>query len=179
NDNVWLPLSMSVLHEGFTSAWARGAAALNESFATGELAEFVAVEDAWAVYPPAPLYELGRTGIRTDNAAVLREVNNVMQRYITQEINPIIQRTSNMQNTAAQQNRLGILYVRAGRVAEGKAAYERAVNMGSVPAMTNRGNLALIERDFAAAERWFRQALQREPQNQTALRGLERIAESR
>jgi Tfp pilus assembly protein PilF len=47
--------------------------------------------------------------------------------------------------------------------------------MGSVPAMTNRGNLALIEKDYAAAERWFRQALERDPENAAALRGVEKI----
>jgi hypothetical protein len=49
--------------------------------------------------------------------------------------------------------------------------------MGSVPAMTNRGNLAPIEKDYAAAERWFRQALAREPENAAAKRGLEKIGE--
>jgi len=179
NDNVWLPLSMSVLNEGFLAAWNRGASVLNSAFSAEGFAEFVIVEEAWETYPPALMYGLGRTGLRTDNAAVLREVNRVMQTYITQEINPVITRISAMPNTAAQQNRLGMLYVRAGRIADGKAAYERAAGMGSVPAMTNRGNLALTERDFAAAERWFRQALQREPQNRAAIRGLERVAESR
>jgi hypothetical protein len=47
--------------------------------------------------------------------------------------------------------------------------------MGSVPAMTNRGNLALIERDFAIAEQWFRHALSNDSENQAALRGLERV----
>jgi len=179
NDKVYLPLSMSVLNEGFLAAWNRGASVLKSAFAANALAEFTATEDAWAVYPPALLFEMGRPGIRTDNAAVLREVNRVIQLYITQEINPVIQRMGNTANTAAQQNRLAILYVRAGRLAEGKAAYERAAGMGSVPAMTNRGNLALIERDFAAAERWFRQALQREPQNRAALRGIERVTSGR
>jgi len=45
--------------------------------------------------------------------------------------------------------------------------------------MTNRGNLALIERDYAAAESWFRQALQSDSLNVTAQRGLERVAANR
>jgi len=179
DDNVWLPLSMTALNEGFLAAWNRGVSVLNSASAAGGIADFASAREAWAVYPPALMYELGRTNIRTDNAAVLREVNRVFQAYITQEINPVITRVSGMPNNAAQQNRLGILYVRAGRVADGKAAYERAAGLGSVPAMTNRGNLALIEREFTAAERWFRQALQRDPQNAAALRGLERVAESR
>jgi hypothetical protein len=49
--------------------------------------------------------------------------------------------------------------------------------MGLVPAMTNRGNLALIEKDYASAERWFKEALARDPGNQTALRGMEKAEE--
>jgi Flp pilus assembly protein TadD len=72
-------------------------------------------------------------------------------------------------------NRLGILLVRSGQTVDAKAAYERAAGMGSVPAMTNRGTLALIEKDYATAERWFAQALDREPENEAALRGIEKI----
>jgi tetratricopeptide (TPR) repeat protein len=88
-----------------------------------------------------------------------------------------VQRQIAANPTAALYNRLGILLVRSGRTADGKAAYERAAGMGSVPAMTNRGNLALIEKDYAAGERWFRQALAREPENAAALRGLEKVSE--
>ncbi|MDR2543384.1 MAG: hypothetical protein LBC80_08065 [Treponema sp.] len=180
NDEVWLPLSMDVLNDGFMACWAAGVAGKDRAFNTGASMEFVTVEEGWAIFPPAPLPELGRSVIRTDNTALTNSVNRALQSYITQEINPVIQRTlTNAQGNAASQNRLGILYARAGRINEAKTAYERAAGLGSVPAMTNRGNLALIERDFAAAERWFRQALQREPQNAAALRGIDRIAGSR
>jgi Flp pilus assembly protein TadD len=69
------------------------------------------------------------------------------------------------------------LLVRSGQTAEAEVAYERAAGMGSVPAMTNRGNLALIEKDYAAAEKWFTQALEREPENEAAKRGLEQVGE--
>jgi len=45
--------------------------------------------------------------------------------------------------------------------------------------MTNRGNLAMIEKDYATAEKWFKQALTKDSKNSAALRGLEQIAESR
>jgi TPR repeat protein len=62
---------------------------------------------------------------------------------------------------------------------EARTAYERAAGLGLVPAMTNRGNLALIEKDYAAAERWFRQILTVQPENAAALRGLEKVREGR
>ncbi|MDR3020786.1 MAG: tetratricopeptide repeat protein [Treponema sp.] len=173
DENVWLPLSMSAFNDGFMASWTKAASVLEQIFTEGKNAEFVVVEEAWVMYPPAPLPELGRNIIRTDNAAATSAVNRAMQAYITQEINPLIQQTQSMANNAAQQNRLGILYQRSGRVSDAKAAYERAAALGSVPAMNNRGNLALNENDFAAAERWFRQALQRDPQNTSALRGIE------
>jgi hypothetical protein len=52
--------------------------------------------------------------------------------------------------------------------------------------MINRGNIALIEKDYGAAERWFRQALGVQPGNATldaaravALRGLEQVQAER
>jgi tetratricopeptide (TPR) repeat protein len=105
-----------------------------------------------------------------------------MQQYIDAEIMPIIRQVQSQISsnpTAALYNRLGILQARIGRVSDSKAAYERAAGMGSVPAMTNRGNLALIEKDYATAERWFRQALARDSKNGAALRGMEKIADAR
>ncbi|MCL2442353.1 MAG: hypothetical protein FWD13_02685 [Treponema sp.] len=182
NNNVWLPLSMAALNDGFSASWAKGVTLLNEAFSTGMIVEFVMVEEAWSVYPPAPLPELGRNVIRTNNTEVDREVNRVIQLYIDQEINAIIRQVQaqiSARPTAALHNRLGILLVRAGRINEGKASYERAAGMGSIPAMVNRGNLALTERDFTTAERWFRQVLQQDRENEAALRGLERIEGNR
>jgi len=181
NGGVWLPLSMSAFNDGFYAAWTRGVKVLNETFKSGKQADFVMVEEAWAVYPPTPLEQGGRL-VRTDANAAAKEVNRAMQQYVTQEIQPVLNQVLarvNANPTAALYNRLGIVQVRAGRIAEGKANYEKAAGMGSVPAMTNRGNLALIERDFAAAERWFRQALAKDSQNSAALRGLEQTAENK
>ena len=179
---VWLPLSMTAFNDGFTASWTRGYRTLNETFKAGGIAEFIKVEESWASYPPAPLPEQGGRVIRTDTNVVTREATRAMQQYIDTEIAPIIRQVQSQINsnpTAALYNRLGILQARAGRVSEGKAAYERAAGMGSIPAMTNRGNLALLEKDYATADRWFRQALARDSKNGAALRGLEKIAEAR
>ncbi|MDR2964248.1 MAG: hypothetical protein LBU88_00535 [Treponema sp.] len=178
NDRVWLPLSMSAFNDGFIAAWTQGTAVLNETFTAGKDAEFVIVESAWAAFPPAPLPEMDRGVIRTDTEAAVNQVNRAVRMYIAQELNPMAQemrRQMNTNSTASLYNRLGIVLIRSGHNKLGKDSYEIAAAMGSVPAMTNRGNLALIERDFAAAERWFRQALQNDNQNKAAIRGLERV----
>ena len=182
NDEAWLPLSMSAFNDGFTASWARGVKVLNDTFKTGQTADFVMVEEAWADYPPAPLPEQSSRVIRTDTAASAKEVNRAMQQYIDQEIQPIVRQVQAQISagaTAALYNRLGIVQVRSGRIPDGKASYERAAGMGSIPAMINRGSLALSENDYTTAERWFKQVLAKDSQNSAALRGLEQIAGSR
>jgi hypothetical protein len=179
DDRVWMPLSMAAFNNGFTAAWSQAATILNENFKADKTVVFVIVEDAWAVYPPAPFPEQGGRAIRTDAAVAAKEVNRAMQQYISQDIQPLLNQVQTRVSaapTAALHNRLGILQVRAGRIADGKASYERAAGMGSVPAMTNRGNFALSEKDYATAERFFKQALSKDPKNTAALRGLEQIA---
>jgi hypothetical protein len=180
DDRVWLPLSMMAFNDGFTAVWTQAVTKLSDNFKAGKTADFVVVEDAWSVYPPAPFPEQGGRAVRTDANVAGKEVNRAMQLYISSEIQPLlnqIQTRVSASPTAALHNRLGILQVRAGRIADGKASYERAAGMGSVPAMTNRGNLALNEKDYATAERWFRQALSKDSKNTTAIRGMEQIAE--
>jgi len=182
NDKVWLPLSMTAFSDGFYAAWTGAVKVLGDNFKAGKPVDFVMVEEAWAVYPPAPLPEQGGRVARTDAAAASKEVSRVMQQYVTQEIQPVltqVQAKVNASPSAALYNRLGIMLVRAGKIPEGKTNYEKAAGMGSIPAMTNRGNLALIEKDYATAERWFKQALSKDSQNAAAIRGLEQVAENK
>ncbi|MDR2159301.1 MAG: hypothetical protein LBP23_04445 [Treponema sp.] len=182
DDAVWMPFSMNAFNDGFMAAWDGGTEALNGVFTEGREADFIMLENAWGTYPPAPLPAQGSTAVRAGEDDLINMADRVIEQYISREIQPLVQKIEQQiaaNPTAALYNRLGILLVRSGRISEGKAAYDRAAYLGSAPAMTNRGNLALIEKDYATAERWFRQALAREPENVAAKRGLEKIDERR
>lgn len=77
---VWLPLSMSTFNEGYSAALTQGATILNQTFAAGKAADFVIVHDAWLIYQPAPLPELGRSTLRTDTTALTNAVNRALGR---------------------------------------------------------------------------------------------------
>jgi len=178
DDNCWLPIAMSSFDLGFIPSWTRGVTTINHAFERGEAINFFMTSDAWAAYPPAPLPGMGIRATLENYDALLVEANAVIDHYITQDILPImwlVEAQIARNPTAALYNRLGILLVRAGRINEAKANYERAANMGSIPAMTNRGSLALNERDYDAAEYWFKRALTLDSGNVSALRGLERV----
>ncbi|MDR3020739.1 MAG: hypothetical protein LBU66_07535 [Treponema sp.] len=182
DDNAWLPVAMSSFNDGFISSWTRGVTTLNRAFERGEEIDFIMLQDAWAVYPPAPLPELGSRVGRTNSEVIQAEANRAIDQFVVQDIIPLIWRTEAQiaQNSSATlYNRLGNLLVRAGRIAEGKAGYERAAAAGSVPGMTNRGNIALNEMDYVTAEYWFRRALNIDGRNASALRGMERVEERR
>jgi len=178
DNNCWLPVATSSFEDGFMASWMRANVTLTQAFERGEDVEFVVTGDAWGYYPPAPLPEIGTRARRTNAELIITQANRCMDQYIVQDIMPIIWRVDAQVArgpTAALYNRLGILNARAGRIAAAKTNYERAANMGLVAAMTNRGSLALTERDYNTAESWFRRALAVDSRNQTALRGMERI----
>jgi TPR repeat protein len=177
---VWMPLSMNAFNGGFAAAWDGGVEALNRIFAADAKADFIMPESAWGIYPPAPLPAQGATAVRVNEVNLAQAAGRIIEQYIAREIQPQVQNVQRQiaaNPSAALYNRLAILLVRSGRTEEAKSAYERAAGMGLVPAMTNRGNLALIEQDYTTAERWFRQALAREPENAAALRSLEKVGE--
>jgi tetratricopeptide (TPR) repeat protein len=179
---LWMPLSMSAFNGGFMAAWDGAVEALNGVFSNGAELDFVMTENAWSLYPPAPLPVQAAPVVQVNGGILTQTTDRVIQQYINREIQPLtqsLQRQIAASPSAALYNRLGILFARSGRAADARGAYERAAGMGLVPAMINRGNLAFIEKDYAAAERWFRQALAREPANQAALRSLERLGERR
>ena len=76
-------------------------------------------------------------------------------------------------------NALGLLYVRAGMYADAISVFERAALHGSVSAMNNLGNIAMLQKRYADAQNWYRQALLRDPANTAAQRGLERATAER
>ena len=175
-DEVWLPMLMSRLNEGFTAAWREGIKRMDALLDSGESAEMIIIEDAWETYPPVPFPALGIRVTPPDNVTLTSASNAALQSYISSEFPPKladIQRQIQSRPTASLYNQLGNLQLRSGNISQAKAAYEQAAGLGSVGAMANRGNIALNENDTAAAERWFRQALARDPENITALRGIE------
>jgi hypothetical protein len=188
NDEVWLPLSMGKFNDGFMESWKAGAEQLSAAFGAEESIDFIILEDAWSVYPPAPLPAQGIRINLPEQGAVNTAAGAALTAYIQQEIQPKIAAVQGQIRNASQQtaaqlaalyNQLGNLQVRAGNNAEAKSAFERAAGMGSVLAMINRGNIALLEKNYTQAEQWFAQALEAEPGNAAAAHGLEQTRANR
>jgi tetratricopeptide (TPR) repeat protein len=181
NGEVWLPLAMSAFNRGFDAAWEKAAASLNEAFSSDEDPFFIILEEAWRLYPPPVFPAQDMRYIQGREAAVVEGADRAVGAYISAEIMPKIEALNAQIRSgpsASLYNQLGNLYLRALMPAEARQSWERAAAMGLAGAMVNLGSMSLLDRDYAAAERWFRQALSASPGNEAARRGLER-AQSR
>jgi tetratricopeptide (TPR) repeat protein len=180
DDEVWMPLALSNFQDGFVNSWAAAAAAIRTAYEAEEAFDFIVLADAWQVYPPAVPAAQTAVVNKAPEQNVFRVVEIDMLRYISSELGPKIQNVrdaiASRGGTVTLYNQLGILYVRAGMYNDAKSAFQRSASMGSDTAMANLGNLAMLEKDTAAAERWYTQALERNPTSRAAVNGLNQIA---
>ncbi|MBP5358251.1 MAG: tetratricopeptide repeat protein [Treponema sp.] len=177
--NVMIPVSMSTLREGFVNSWYNAIEEIRTAADNEEDVTYYALSDAWTYYPPVSVSSGSNAGEKPLEANLISSAETDMSRYITTEFGPQI---AAIQNQLASKgisvdllNKLGLLYVRAGMYSSAIPVYERSAAMGSVSAMNNLGNIAVIQRRFEEAKLWYERALSLEPKNSTALRGLNRV----
>ena len=179
DDNIWIPLSMKVLGEGFINSWYN---AIEEIMYVNEAEEdyyFVDLTEAWSIYPPASFSSGEAVALETSEKKISDAVETDISRYITAEFGPQIAAVQNRilkeGASADLYNQLGMLYVRAGMYSSAIPVYQLSAKMGSVAAMNNLGNIAALQKKYEEALSWYKKALEVEPDNRTAQSGLNRI----
>jgi hypothetical protein len=183
NDELMLPLSMAAFDEGFTTAWNRAMETLAEAFASSATEiDLIAPEDCWLVYPPANLPPRELRFNPPQTAALTAAADEALMQYISAELEPkaaALRQELGRAPTAVLYNQLGTAYVRSGLLNEARAAFTNAAERNSAAAMVNLGNLYALDRDWAAAEQWYRRALELSPDSSAARQGLEQSLEAR
>ena len=179
DDNIWIPLSMKALGEGFINSWYN---AVEEIMYVNEAEEdyyFVDLSEAWSIYPPASFSSSESIALETSEKTISEAVETDISRYITAEFGPQIAAVQNriLKEGASSElyNQLGMLYVRAGMYSSAIPVYQLSAKMGSVAAMNNLGNIAALQKKYEEALSWYKKALEVEPDNKTAQSGLNRI----
>ncbi len=180
DDNVWIPISMKALSEGFINSWYKAIEEIDYINETEEDYYFVGISDAWTYYPPAGFASGENISLESSEQTITDTVETDLVRYITAEFGPqitaILTKIKKEGASITLYNQLGMLYVRAGLYQNAMAVYEVSAKMGSIPAMNNLGNICTILNDYKAALGWYKKVIELDPTNATALRNLERIA---
>lgn len=170
DDVVYMPLSMANFEAGFSKSLTEGLKAvklaLNDE--DGSYA-YYSTEQSWEVYSPAVFTGSGFSFDTPSSAAIEKSVKAAIQNYITSELEGVIKTARD----SGDSNRLGVALVRAGRYAEAKTEFTKAADKGSVSAMNNLANIYMaVDKNYSAAAAQYKRALQKDPENKTALNGL-------
>ncbi len=180
NDEVWIPLSMSALNEGFINSWYKAVLQIQAMSDSESDFDFILISDAWQYYPPAGFKGNESSSSMPSESTLTAAVENDIARYITAEFGPQIAAVQNRIKEEGASvklyNQLGMLYVRAGMYSSAIPVYQQSAKMGSVPAMNNLGNIASLQKKYQEAKYWYELALQNDPDNATAMKNLNRIA---
>ncbi len=176
---IWIPLSMNALREGFVNSWYAGLDALDAARAGGEELAWVVFGDAWQSYPAVGISGDGGTFKRPPEDVLVRAVENGLVRYISAEFGPKIRairdEIAQRGESAALYNQLGVLYVRAGMYTEASAEFLKGSAMGSAASFVNLGNITMLQKNFIMSKEYFTKALELQPDNRSAKSGLDRV----
>ena len=179
DDNVWIPLSMKSIGEGFMNSWYNAVEEINALTESEEDYYFADLAEAWTYYPPAGFSSGENVNLSTSEKAVSDAVETDITRYITAEFGPQIVAIQNRilkeGASAALYNQLGMLYVRAGMYSSAIPVYQLSAKMGSIPAMNNLGNIASLQKNYQEAMTWYKKVLELDPENKTAQSNINRI----
>ena len=160
---------MANFDSGFTKSRRSGAEAVTKALNSEDADyEFVLLEDAWTVYKPVVFNVASKNLPKPATSQVQSQLETAVKNYITSDLNPIVKKIEKTGDT----NKLGVALVRARRYSEAKAAFAKS---DSVSAMNNIANIYVIEQDYEAAIAQYKKVLAKDPNNKTALAGIESL----
>ena len=166
NDAVYLALSMANLEKGFTESYKIGSETVAKCLSDEEnYYEFIDTTDAWSIYKPIA-YSTNSSVSTFKQDDLIKSVKTALQNYINSDIEEVIKRA----RSEGDANKLGVALVRAGRYSEAKREFQK---LTTVSAMNNTANILMIEKNYSGAAAQYKKVLEKDPQNVTALKGLE------
>ena len=172
DDTVYFALSMAAFEQGFSKSRERGAALIEQINNSEDVYyDFVETHYAWKNYPPAIYTGYGNVLERPDQTQVEAIFQSAVKDYVQSDLSVVISQA----RSSGDSNKLGLAYVRAGQYANAKAEFSKEAAKGNISAMNNLGNVYMLEKDYIAAEKQYKQVLAIEPDNNTALKGLENV----
>lgn len=168
---VWFGLSMKELENGFSDSFEAGSEAIADMLDDEDgLYDIVVTEKSWETYAPA-VFSTNGNDFENPKTSVLEEgIKDAINEYIESDLEPIMAKSK----AEGNYHQLGLALVRAGRYSEAKEEFSK---LDTLSAMNNLAHIYLLEHDFNACAAQYRKVLQKDPENKSALKGLERVNE--
>jgi tetratricopeptide (TPR) repeat protein len=175
DENVWLPVEITMVKEGFVKAWRIGAKEWNDNVKTGSAALYP-TRDCWIAYKPAGIPNVNPRFSLPDETAIVESFDTSMNRYVAREILPAVEqfKRNPMGTSEEQNNALGVLFAKYAMLDEAWREFSAAAKAGYPRAWANLGNVAFLQRDYELALKYYKWALKLDPDDTISLLGLAR-----
>ncbi|MDR1419980.1 MAG: hypothetical protein LBI86_06370 [Treponema sp.] len=173
---AWVPLEITVLHEGFFRAWRIGAKEWRDSAARGT-AQLYPMSQSWKIYPPVSVPGAASRFVLPGEDTASAAFDSSVNAWIEYEIRPQIRALENrlaLGEDPEIRNSIGILYGRYGMTARAREQFTAAVRRDYIHGWINLGSVAFMERRFSESFGCFARALEQDPGNSIAILGMAR-----
>jgi len=179
NNEVWIPVEITLRHKGFLAAWQTGAKEWNEADQAGN-AGFYPIEKAWSVYAPVGLPGSGPNLVFPATGQVVASYQADVRKFIDQAISPEVTRLRAQiasSGSLSAMNHLGILYAKYGQPDQAEAQFKQILQKRSdyVPAVINLGNVYFLQQDWQNARKYYQQASELQPDNGRVVLAVARV----
>ena len=179
DDEVWVPVEITLLNEGFLKAWEAGARQWREASRDGR-AGFIPIRSSWSVYEPS-WFGSGENENVIDRIpsvnAIASAYKQSMDQLIEIQITPLVEtmekRIARMSSSRLL-NQFGTLYARYGLLDKAEVQFEKAAAQNYVPAIVNLGNIHYLNERYPEAQDYYQRAYSLRPENTDVLLALAR-----
>jgi parallel beta-helix repeat protein len=178
--NVWIPVEVTALDNGFLKAWEIGAKEWREAVSKDKEG-FFPMLDSWTVYEPvglpgdaAPISPPSKDQL---TVSYLEEVTKFIDKIILPMVAKLQSEINKSEGDPKFVNKLGVLYARNGLTDKAQKEFKRLLskNESYVPALLNLGNIYYLEDDMEKALLYYEKAYSPEPGNPKVILCMARV----
>jgi len=173
---LWIPVEVTLVKDGFLTAWTKGAQEWREAQASGA-AGFYEIRSAWQLYEPVGFAESG-VGVTLPSqekilAAYSAELGRLSKSQVNSRAVALREQIDRGENVAQNRNKLGVLYAQYGLYDEARAELGLAAAKGGyAPPLVNLGNVEYLAGDARKAIDYYDKARALLPSNAALLSSL-------
>ncbi len=176
NDEVWVPLEITLTDEGFNKAWKVGAREWKQA-EKNNAACLYKMKDSWKIYKPVSVPGAAIKFTMLENDKIEDAFESSIVTWINHEIAPMANEyKSAIAQTDSDEtiNSLGALYARYGLFVKADEQFKKSRRRGYLPSILNTANMYFTTKDYTLALKWYKKVLEIEADNMLATLGLAR-----
>jgi tetratricopeptide (TPR) repeat protein len=158
---AWVPIEATMRDSDFMEVWQKGAEEWRVA-SDKKVADFYPMHESWKTYAPMGLPADGTSVTLPSGDKVVALFSVALAKAVDSELGARIAAMGSLPDSGLQAstalNNRGVLYGKYGRLKEAESDFHAAAKAGSVSALVNLGNVALLKSDPARAYGYYQQA---------------------